>query len=87
RLAVNLIVAKGKGSEGFIEGARDLFIAGILACIERGTPTIGAVYDLFTQPGEKYKLFAQLAEETQNQEAQRIFDNMAGNDTKILTSY
>ncbi|MGY4382371.1 type IV secretory pathway TraG/TraD family ATPase VirD4 [Bradyrhizobium sp. i1.3.6] len=38
-------------------------------------------------PGEKYKLFAQLAEECQNQEARRIFDNMAGNDTKILTSY
>lgn len=87
RLAVNLIAAKGKGSEGFIEGARDLFVAGILACIERCTPTIGAVYDLFSQPGEKYKLFAQLAEETKNREAQRIFDNMSGNDTKILTSY
>ncbi|OWV69375.1 type IV secretion system protein VirD4 [Rhizobium sp. N122] len=87
RLAANLITAKGKGAEGFIDGARDLFVAGILACIERGTPTIGAVYDLFAQPGEKYKLFAQLAEESQNKEAQRIFDNMAGNDTKILTSY
>lgn len=87
RLAVNLIEAKGKGAEGFIEGARDLFVAGVLACIERGTPTIGAVYDLFSQPGEKYKLFAQLAEESQNKEAQRIFDNMAGNDTKIITSY
>ncbi|MCW0021363.1 type IV secretion system ATPase VirD4 [Rhizobium sp. BT-226] len=87
RLAHNLIAAKGKGSEGFIDGARDLFVAGILACIERGTPTIGAVYDLFAQPGEKYKLFAQLAGETKSPEAQRIFDNMAGNDTKILTSY
>lgn len=87
RLAHNLIEAKGKGSEGFIDGARDLFVAGVLACIERGTPTIGAVYDLFSQPGEKYKLFAQLAGETRNVEAQRIFDNMAGNDTKILTSY
>ncbi|WFS69643.1 type IV secretion system ATPase VirD4 (plasmid) [Agrobacterium leguminum] len=87
RLAANLITAKGKSAEGFIDGARDLFVAGILACIERGTPTIGAVYDLFAQPGEKYRLFAQLAEETNNREAQRIFDNMAGNDTKILTSY
>jgi len=87
RLSVNLIVAKGKGSEGFIDGARDLFVAGILACIERGTPTIGALYDLFSQPGEKYKLFAKLAEETKVPEAQRIFDNMASNDTKILTSY
>lgn len=87
RLAANLITAKGQGAEGFINGARDLFVAGILACIERGTPTIGAVYDLFAQPGEKYRLFARLAEETRNKEAQRIFDDMAGNDTKILTSY
>ncbi|MPR11046.1 type IV secretion system ATPase VirD4 [Microvirga tunisiensis] len=87
RLAVNLIAPKGKGAEGFIEGARDLFVAGILACIECGTPTIGAVYDLFAQPGEKYKLFAQLAEESKIPEVMRIFDNMAGNDTKILTSY
>jgi type IV secretion system protein VirD4 len=87
RLAVNLIVAKGKGAEGFLEGARDLFVAGILACIERGTPTIGDVYDLFTQPGEKYRLFARLAEETRIPEVRRIFDNMAATDTKILTSY
>jgi type IV secretion system protein VirD4 len=87
RLATNLIVAKGKGSEGFIDGARDLFVAGVLACIERGTPTIGAVYDLFALPGEKYKLFAQLAEESQIPEVKRIFDNMASNDTKIITSY
>jgi type IV secretion system protein VirD4 len=87
RLATNLLIAKGKGSEGFLDGARDLFVAGILFCIEQGNPTIGAVYDLFSQPGEKYKLFARLAEESKSKEAQRIFDNMAGNDTKILTSY
>jgi type IV secretion system protein VirD4 len=87
RLATNLIVAKGKGSEGFIDGARDLFVAGILYCIEKGNPTIGAVYDLFASPGEKYKLFAQLAEESKIPEVQRIFDNMASNDTKIITSY
>ena len=87
RLAVNLIVPKNKGAEGFIDGARDLFVAGVLSCIERGTPTIGAVYDLFAQPGEKYKLFARLAQDSKSPEARRIFDNMASNDTKILTSY
>lgn len=87
RMAHNLIAAKGKGAEGFIDGARDLFVAGVLACIERGNPTIGAVYDLFAAPGEKYKLFAQLAEESNIPEVTRIFDNMAGNDTKIITSY
>jgi type IV secretion system protein VirD4 len=87
RLAANLIVAKGEGAEGFIAGARDLFVAGILACIERETPTIGAVYDLFAQPGEKFDLFARLARETNIPEAQRIFDNNAALDPKILTSY
>ena len=87
RMAVNLLVAKGKSAEGFLEGARDLFVAGVLTCIERGTPTIGAVYDLFTQPGEKYELFARLAQETQIPEARRIFDNIAASDTKIITSY
>ncbi|MEM8540485.1 MAG: type IV secretion system ATPase VirD4 [Pseudomonadota bacterium] len=87
RLATNLIVARGKGAEGFIDGARDLFVAGILHCIERGTPTIGAVYDLFALPGEKYKLFAALAKDSKIPEVIRIFDNMAGNDTKIITSY
>jgi type IV secretion system protein VirD4 len=87
RLAVNLITAKGKGAEGFLEGARDLFVAGVLACIEQGTPNIGAVYDLFSQPGEKYRLFAKLAEETQIPQIRRIFDNMAANDSKIITSY
>jgi type IV secretion system protein VirD4 len=87
RLAVNLIVAKGKGAEGFLDGARDLFVAGILACIERGTPTIGDVYDLFSQPGEKYILFARLAQETKVPEARRIFDNIAASDNKIITSY
>ncbi|MET3523982.1 type IV secretion system protein VirD4 [Mesorhizobium abyssinicae] len=87
RLAANLISTKGESAEAFLSGARDLFVAGILACIERGTPTIGAVYDLFSQPGEKFKLFARLAGETRNKEAQRIFDDMSGNDTKILTSY
>lgn len=87
RLATNLVVAKNQGAEGFIDGARDLFVAGILIAIERGTPTIGAVYDLFSLPGEKYQIFAQFAEETKVPEARRIFDNMAGNDNKILTSY
>lgn len=87
RLSVNLITAKGKGAEGFLEGARDLFVAGVLACIERGTPNIGAIYDLFSEPGEKYKLFAKLAEETAIPEVRRIFDNMAANDSKIITSY
>ncbi|MEO1748281.1 MAG: type IV secretory system conjugative DNA transfer family protein, partial [Pseudomonadota bacterium] len=87
RVAANLIVAKGKSAEGFIDGARDLFVAGLLYCIEKGNPTIGAVYDLLATPGEKYKLFAHLASQSEVPEVKRIFNNMAGNDTKIITSY
>lgn len=87
RLAANLIVAKNKGAESFIDGSRDLFAAGIMAVIERQTPTIGAIYDLFSQPGDKFTLFSTLAEETNSREAKSIFNNMAGNDLKIITSY
>jgi len=87
RLAANLIVAKNKGAESFIDGSRDLFAAGIMAVIERETPSIGAIYDLFSQPVEKTELFSKLAEETNSREAKSIFNNMAANDLKIITSY
>ena len=87
RLATNLIVAKNKGAESFIDGSRDLFAAGIMTVIERGTPTVGAIYDLFSQPEDKAALFQRLASETDSREAQSIFNNMAGNDLKIITSY
>ena len=87
RLAANLIIAKSKSAEGFVEGARDLFAAGVVSVIERGTPTVGAIYALFSQPGDKSDLFANLAIESQSEEARGIFDNMAGNDLKIITSY
>ncbi|MEO0910554.1 MAG: type IV secretory system conjugative DNA transfer family protein, partial [Pseudomonadota bacterium] len=87
RLSVNLITAKNKSAEGFLEGARDLFAAGVVCVIERGTPTVGAIYNLFSQPGDKSDVFIRLAIESQSEEARRIFDNMAGNDLKIITSY
>ncbi len=87
RLASNLIIAKNKGAESFVDGSRDLFAAGIMRVIELGTPTIGAVYDLFSAPEEKTDLFSRLASETESREAASIFNNMAGNDLKIITSY
>ncbi|QBJ23062.1 type IV secretion system protein VirD4 (plasmid) [Haematobacter massiliensis] len=87
RLAASLIIAKGNG-EGFLEGARDVFAAGAILAIQRGTPTIAAVYDAFyATPGEAADVFRRLAAEVDSVEAKTIFNRMAGMESRILSSY
>ena len=87
RLAASLIVAKGQSAEGFIEGAREVFAALCLTAIEQGTPTIGAVYDLVSQGGDGASVFEKLATQTGSPEAKKVFNRMAGTDSRILSSY
>ncbi len=87
RLASSLVVARSKSAEGFLEGAREIFASAAIVAIENGTPTIGAVYDLLSQPGEAQDVFARLAEETVSQEARSVFQRMAATDTRVLSSY
>lgn len=87
RLAASLIIAKGNG-EGFLEGSRDVFAAGAILAIQRGTPTIAAVYDAFyATPGEAADVFRRLAAEVDSIEAKTIFNRMAGMESRILSSY
>ena len=51
RLANSLVEAKGKGTESWVDGAREIFAATAVVALERGTPTIAAVYDLLTAAG------------------------------------
>lgn len=87
RLAANFIVARGKGAEDFIGGSRDLFAAGVMLVIERGTPTIGAIFDLFSENEDKQTLFVNLGTETKSREAKAIFIKMAGNSDKTISAY
>jgi len=79
--------AKGKGTESWVDGAREIFAATAVAALERGTPTIAAVYDLLTQPGAAGDLLAGLAAETASGEAQSVFNRFAGQPEKVLGSY
>ena len=86
RLAASLIVAHGNG-QGFLDGARELFAATALLAIERGTPTIGAIFDALSQPGEAFKVLRELGDEAKSEEARKIFYKMSGMESRILSSY
>ena len=86
RLAASLIVAHGNG-QGFLDGSRELFAATALLAIERGTPTIGAIFDALSQPGEAFKVLRELGDEAESEEASKIFYKMSGMESRILSSY
>lgn len=87
RLASSLIIAKGKGAEGFLEDAREIFAAGVVFAIERGTPTIAAVYDLFSQHGKANANFETMAAEATAPEARSVFNRMAATEFRTLSAY
>ena len=87
RLANSLVEAKGKGTESWVDGAREIFAATAVVALERGTPTIAAVYDLLTAAGTPGDLLAGLAAETASGEARSVFNRFAGQPEKVLGSY
>jgi type IV secretion system protein VirD4 len=87
RLANSLIEAKGKGTESWVDGAREIFAATAVVAHERGTPTIAAIYDLLTQAGATTALLEGLGAETTSGEARSIFNRFASQPEKVLGSY
>jgi type IV secretion system protein VirD4 len=87
RLANSLVEAKGKGTESWVDGSREIFAAAAVVAHERGTPTIAAVYDLLTAPGASGALLAGLAAATRSGEARSVFNRFAGQPEKVLGSY
>ncbi len=86
RLAASFIIAHGSG-EGFLEGARDIFAATAMLVVERKTPTIGAVFDALSQPGDAFATLRKLGDEVVSPEAKKIFYKMGGMEARILSSY
>ena len=86
RLAASFITAHG-GGEGFLEGARDIFAATAMLVVERETPTIGAVFDALSQPGDAFATLRKLGDEVVSPEAKKIFYKMGGMEARILSSY
>lgn len=87
RLANSLVASKGKGTEAWVDGSREIFAAAAVVALERQTPTIAAVYDLLTAPGAPGERLATLAAETRSGEARSVFNRFAGQPEKVLGSY
>ena len=87
RLANSLVAAKGKGTESWVDGAREIFAATAVVALERKTPTIAAIYDLLTAPGGSGALLAGLAAANRSGEARSVFNRFASQPEKVLGSY
>ena len=77
----------GGNNSDWLGGCRLLFAAGALLAIERRTPTISAIYDMFTEPESQAKALRRLAQEVANPEAKRVFNQFSGYEEEQLSSY
>lgn len=87
RIAESFIVMSGDNVQGFLVSAKQIFAATVLVAVERGTPTMAAVYDLLSQGGEFNEMFEKLASETRIEEAKSIYQRMAGIADRTLSAY
>lgn len=87
RIAESFIVMPGDNVQGFLISAKEIFAASVLVVVERGTPTIAAVYDLLSQGGDFNEMFEKLAAETTIPESQSIFYRMSGINDRTLSAY
>ena len=87
RLAESLVAMSGDNVQGFLVSAKQIFAAGVLAAVERGTPTIGAVHDLLSEGGDFAEMFESLAQGTRSEEARSIFRRMSGTADRTLSAY
>lgn len=75
------------GASDFIVGARQLFVAGGMLAIERGTPTLGAIARILFDTADKEAAYAAFAAETRHPQTATIFLNFAGHSDRTLSSY
>lgn len=87
RIAESFIVMSGDNVQGFLVSAKQIFAASVLVAVERGTPTIAAIYDLLSSGGDFNEMFESLAEETEIAEAKSIYGRMAGIADRTLSAY
>ncbi|MCP4935090.1 MAG: type IV secretion system ATPase VirD4 [bacterium] len=87
RIAESFIIMSGDNVQGFLVSAKQIFAATALVAVERGTPTMAAVYDLLSQGGEFNEMFKKLASETNVEEAKSIYQRMSGIADRTLSAY
>ncbi|MFC3631931.1 type IV secretory system conjugative DNA transfer family protein [Paracoccus angustae] len=89
KLASYFLIPKNEkgGASDFIVGARQLFVAGGMLAIERGTPTLGAIARILFDTGNKEAAYAALAAEARHAQTATIFLNFSGHSDRTLSSY
>lgn len=89
KLASYFLIPKNEkgGASDFIVGARQLFVAGGMLAIERGTPTLGAIARILFDTADKEAAYAALAAETRHPQTATIFLNFSGHSDRTLSSY
>lgn len=76
----------GDNVQGFLISAKVIFAASVLVVVERGTPTISAIYDLLSLGGNFNELFEKLASETAIAVAKSIYSRMEGIADRTLSA-
>lgn len=88
KLANLFLQTESPSAESFLVGGRMAFVAAATLAIERGTATIGAVFDIINGGrAEMNDQFKSYALETKDAEATIMWESLAKNNEKTLTSY
>ena len=86
-LATLFLQSENDRVKGLLEGGIELFVAAGLLAFQRGTPTLGEIYRIASDGGDKQKAYKALSLEVRNEAARRIFIRLASTNNDTLTSY
>ncbi|AUH66799.1 type IV secretory system conjugative DNA transfer family protein [Paracoccus zhejiangensis] len=82
-----LTTSEKGGAADFIVGARELFVAGGMLAIERGTPSIGEITRILFGGADKSEVYLARADELRHRQARSTFVDFSGYADRTLSSY
>ncbi|WP_299913187.1 type IV secretory system conjugative DNA transfer family protein [uncultured Paracoccus sp.] len=82
-----LTTSEKGGAADFIVGARELFVAGGMLAIERGTPSIGEITRILFGGADKSEVYLARADELRHRQARATFVDFSGYADRTLSSY
>ena len=86
-LATLFLQSENDKVKGLLEGGIELFVAAGLLAFERGKPTLGEIYRIASDGGDKQVAYRHLSTRVKNEAARRIFIRLASTNNDTLTSY
>ena len=86
-LATLFLQSENDRVKGLLEGGIELFVAAGLLAFERKKPTLGEIYRIASDGGDKQVAYFDLSMKVKNEAAKRIFVRLASTNNDTLTSY